>query len=135
MNRSREFAEQLLQKARDDQHVLDRLADDPDAAVWTIGFHAQQAVEKALKAVLSASGMEYPRTHNLTLLLGLLKATQPPDAGELHRLTPYGVLLRYDTPTTDESEALFDRAWAAGCVRRTIDWADSVLRESKGKAL
>ena len=131
MNRSREFAEQLLQKARDDQHVLERLANDPDAAAWTVGFHAQQAVEKAIKAVLSASGVEYPRTHNLTLLMGLLKGSQPPDAKELPRLTPYGVLMRYDTPTTDERDVTLDCAWASGCVRRTIDWAEAMLGENK----
>jgi len=32
MNRSREFAEHLLRKARDDQHVLELLVSDPEAA-------------------------------------------------------------------------------------------------------
>jgi HEPN domain-containing protein len=132
MNRSREFAEHLLRKARDDRHVLERLVNDPDAATWTLGFHAQQAVEKAIKAVLSASGTEYPRTHNLLLLMGLLKRNPPPDAKELPRLTPYGVLMRYDTPTTDERDVALDRAWASGCVRRTIEWAESVLGQTQG---
>ena len=131
MNRSREFAEQLLQKARDDRHVLERLVNDPDAATWTVGFHAQQAVEKAIKAALSAAGTEYPRTHNLQLLTGLLKGSRPPDAKELSRLTPYGVLMRYDTPMSEESDAALDRAWASSCVRRTIEWAESLLRKNE----
>ena len=131
MNRSREFAGQLLQKARDDRHVLERLVNDPDAATWTLGFHAQQAVEKAIKAVLSASGTEYPRTHNLLLLMGLLKGSHPPDAKDLARLTPYGVLMRYDTLTTEERDVALDRAWASGCVRRTIEWAEAVLGEKQ----
>ena len=57
MNRSHELAGLLLQRARDDRHVLELLVDDPEAAEWTVGFHAQQAVEKAIKAVLSASGV------------------------------------------------------------------------------
>jgi HEPN domain-containing protein len=126
MNRSREFAEQLLQKARDDRHVLERLAGDAEAASWTVGFHAQQAVEKAIKAVLSASGVEYPRTHNLAILMGLLKGSRPPDAADLPRLTPYGVLMRYDAPSAEEGASL-DRAWASACIRRTLQWAQDAL--------
>ena len=35
-------------------------------------FHAQQAAEKALKAVLLSKGMEVPRTHNIRTLLDRL---------------------------------------------------------------
>jgi HEPN domain-containing protein len=39
-----------------------------------IGFHAQQACEKCLKAVLASVGVEFPRTHDLLRLLELLDA-------------------------------------------------------------
>lgn len=39
------------------------------------GFHAQQAVEKAFKAVLDIREIGYPKTHNLLMLLDLLKAS------------------------------------------------------------
>ena len=35
-------------------------------------FHAQQAVEKALKALMISQGLAVPRTHNLSVLLALL---------------------------------------------------------------
>ena len=35
-------------------------------------FHAQQAAEKSIKAVLLHQGIEFPFTHNLQLLLYLL---------------------------------------------------------------
>ncbi len=35
-------------------------------------FHAEQAAEKALKALLVAGGIDPPRTHDLELLAGLL---------------------------------------------------------------
>lgn len=35
-------------------------------------FHAQQAAEKAIKAVLIAQEIEFPRTHNLRVLLPAL---------------------------------------------------------------
>ncbi|MQM31684.1 MAG: hypothetical protein CRU78_14645 [Candidatus Accumulibacter phosphatis] len=37
----------------------------PDASLAATCFHAQQSVEKALKAVLTARGATFPRTHNL----------------------------------------------------------------------
>ena len=37
-------------------------------------FHAQQAAEKYLKAVLQENGADVPRTHNLIDLLGLCVA-------------------------------------------------------------
>ena len=36
--------------------MLRRLAQDPNSPTWGLGFHAQQAVEKALKAVLTQRG-------------------------------------------------------------------------------
>ena len=34
-----------------------------------VGYHAQQAVEKAIKAVLVLCGIDFPRTHDLDFLL------------------------------------------------------------------
>ena len=39
---------------------------------WACCFHAQQAAEKALKAVLVAQGVEPPSIHNLVALPWLL---------------------------------------------------------------
>ena len=52
MNRSLEHARLLLQKARDDAYLLAACLDDPKMPGWILGFHAQQAVEKTLKAVV-----------------------------------------------------------------------------------
>jgi len=53
--------------------MLSRTANAPDAPVAALGFHAQQAVEKFLKAVLSASSVHYPRTHDITVLLDIIE--------------------------------------------------------------
>ena len=42
----------LLHKARQDELVLERLLGDRDVDDDTLGFHAQQAAEKLLKALL-----------------------------------------------------------------------------------
>jgi len=71
-------------------------ADEPQADA--AGFHLQQAVEKALKAWLAGKGVDYPRTHDLSPLLGLLE-----DEGEriepfwdLLELNPFAVQFRYE---------------------------------------
>ena len=74
MNKSREISRALLEKARGDHYVLVQMFDDEQAPTWILGFHAQQAIEKSLKAVLSAQSIEYPRTHNLAMLLELLRS-------------------------------------------------------------
>lgn len=39
---------------------------------WAACFHAQQASEKSLKALLVAFGIDFPRSHALDRLLALL---------------------------------------------------------------
>jgi len=59
-----EYAEILLQKAEGDCTAVRVLLEREEIADDIVGFHAQQAVEKAMKAVLSLSGVDYPRTHD-----------------------------------------------------------------------
>jgi len=59
---------------------------DRNVADETIGFHAQQAVEKCLKAVLILHEIEFRKTHNLDELVDLLKEhtlPQPPNTDGL----------------------------------------------------
>jgi hypothetical protein len=109
--------------------MMAQITDKPDAPDWGIGFHAQQAVEKALKAVLSDRGLEYPRTHDLLLLMELLEKARvqgPPDASDLDSLSVYGAPLRYEDSDVDLGGRL-DRAWVQGCVTRTLEWACSTV--------
>ena len=57
-------------------------------------FHAQQAAEKALKSVLVANDIPFPKTHNLRTLLDLLPEdiTPPPEVQDAASLTDYAVL-------------------------------------------
>ena len=131
MNSRTEFALALLRKAEDDAYAASRLAADPAVSDWVIGFHAQQAVEKAIKAVLSHRGVEYPRTHNIAMLTELLRRSEnplPPQADQLVNLIPYGTALRYDVVDDDSGVAVpLDRTAAGGQVEATIAWASQVL--------
>ncbi|MDP1609719.1 MAG: HEPN domain-containing protein [Sulfuritalea sp.] len=125
MNSHIDYADALLGKARDDAYVVRCMSADASAPDWIIGFHAQQAVEKAIKSALTRHEVEFPRTHNLSMLIELLRRhgiAAPPDADDLARLTPFGVALRYDD-SAGEDDPTLERAWAMDVVQRTLDWA------------
>ena len=89
----------LLRKARQDELVLERLLSYRDVDDDTLGFHAQQAAEKLLKAALAVRGLDYPRTHSLGALVELLskaRVTLPEGLADIDRLTPFGTVFRYD---------------------------------------
>ena len=128
MNRSHDLARALLQKARDDAYVVQRGAADPAYPDWVIGFHAQQAVEKAIKSVLCHNSIEYPHSHNIGLLAALAGdhgLTPPPQAPDLSRLTVFGAVLRYETGLGEDSP--LDRAWAQARVQAVLTWAAASL--------
>ena len=136
MSPSHEAAMSLLEKARGDRQAYNALITDPMMPSWLLGFHAQQAVEKALKSVLTFATVEYPRTHNISMLIGLLKQcnmTLPPNAEELSQLTPFGAAFRYDASFSPDGSADIDRLWVSRCIDLTISWAESYISGNKEK--
>jgi HEPN domain-containing protein len=63
----------------------------------TVCFHAQQCIEKYLKALLVLEGKDFPRTHDLETLMRLIPIELRPDlsAEEQARLTEYATSARY----------------------------------------
>lgn len=89
----------LIRKAKQDELVLDRLLLDSDVDDDTLGFHAQQAVEKLLKAAMAMRGLDYPRTHDLGALIDILAKggmPLPEELADIDLLTPFGTIFRYD---------------------------------------
>ena len=117
----------LSRKAAGDEDVVRRLIDIPEVMDETLGFHAQQAVEKLIKAVLVRNGVAYDRTHNIAYLLTLLDGAgvDPPGVSreDLIALSPWAVQFRYD----DEAHAVLDRPAARRAVEKTRAWADAQL--------
>lgn len=131
MNSQLDHAKGLLSKARDDFFVVHRLAGEADTPGWVLGFHAEQAVEKALKAVLSSADLAYPRTHNLVMLVELLRKAQlslPAAADDFGQLVPYGVVLRYEEIPDDEPPVC-DPSWFVEVVEQTLSWAAACLEK------
>ena len=89
---------QWLQKATVDFIVVERLIGDVDPILQPIAFHAQQAVEKYIKAYLVYKQIEFPKTHDIKELINLLATVNHALSQELSDcdvLTVYGVEIRY----------------------------------------
>jgi HEPN domain-containing protein len=61
-----------LRHARSDLELAGINRPDEVFLFEELRFHAQQAAEKALKAVLIAKGISPPKTHNIRMLLDIL---------------------------------------------------------------
>jgi HEPN domain-containing protein len=61
----------LLALAREDLASAEALHRSELVSDSPVGFHAQQAVEKALKAAMASRGLEFPFTHDLGVLMAL----------------------------------------------------------------
>ena len=93
----------LLAAAERDLRALKGMSDTEVFDDETVGFHAQQAAEKMLKAWLALAGDSFPLTHDLDYLIRRLER-QEPEAGRFERLVeynPYAVQLRYETSDAD----------------------------------
>lgn len=85
----------LLIKAAEDEKVLDA----PGVSDSILGFHAQQAAEKLMKALLSRLNVPYERIHDLgrlNALLALAGEILPPTPLALSELNDCAVVYRYD---------------------------------------
>ncbi len=79
---------------------MEAVHDNKDLDDEAYGFFAQQAVEKALKAILTVQGTAFSYTHDLVRLFDLLPQGDPRMAleSDLASLFPYAVEFRYDMP-------------------------------------
>jgi HEPN domain-containing protein len=71
---------------------------EPDIYLEDLCFDAQQAAEKAIKAVFIRRGAAFPFVHDLAHLLTLLHQSGlkiPKYVQQANRLTPYAVVARY----------------------------------------
>ena len=122
-----DLARQFLVVADNDIKVFQKLADDDDIADASIGFHAQQAVEKCLKAVLALHSIKFRKKHDLGELLDLYeqhKLPLPPMTDVLDELNPYAVTLRYDL--LDDIETL-NRERTKKIVTAVRQWAEEQI--------
>jgi HEPN domain-containing protein len=114
-----DLARELLGLAKDDEAAARAMLENDSVTDAIVGFHCQQAVEKSLKAVLAASGSEFPFSHDLSGLSELCEAGGTPVPAELEhvdRLTPYGARFRYGGPDPSTVDRRSAQRWAAVAV-------------------
>ncbi len=108
-----ELASQWMEKARHDLFTARRVLDAEDGPTDTPCFHAQQAVEKTLKAILTAAGIRYGRVHDLMPLLEE-SANLIPDLEQFRevcaQLSEYAVQVRYPSESADPDRTDADNA-------------------------
>jgi HEPN domain-containing protein len=119
-------AAKLLALAREDLEVA-RMIRREDLSRVALGFHAQQAAEKALKAVLASTSVKFPFSHDLTALAKLCRESghDPPTQLDDHaeELTPYAAATRYGTVQASSTDPGEEIAWAAA----TVDWPEAQI--------
>ncbi|MBS1889497.1 MAG: HEPN domain-containing protein [Actinobacteria bacterium] len=94
-----DLAALYAKKASNDATAAREFADNSDISDEIIGFHAQQAVEKWLKAVMASLGLSQQRTHDIDQLCRLLEehgVDLPAPRPHLAELTDFAVPLRYE---------------------------------------
>jgi HEPN domain-containing protein len=101
----------------------------PGVYLEDLCFDAQQAAEKAVKALLIHRGVEFPFVHDLARLLTLLEESGldvPQDVRAAETLTPYAAITCYPTlfePVTDRQYRE-----AVELAQGVIEWARSHLQ-------
>jgi HEPN domain-containing protein len=100
----KDHAKQLLEMANKDHSALAHMLDTENFSHEVFGFHAQQTIEKALKAWIASRGLTYPKSHDVGALVKILR-----DAGEdlnrfpdLEDYTVFAVQYRYEAYEDDD---------------------------------
>lgn len=109
-----------LSHARSDL-ALAKVSAVGDVLLASLCYHAQQAVEKSIKAVLVSLSLGFPKTHSIERLIDILPDSilRPPELIESARLTAYATTFRYpgvEEPVTEEE------------YNEALDLAEAVLR-------
>ena len=97
----------------------------PGVYLEDLCFDAQQAAEKAIKAVMIRRKMEFPYVHDLDRLLSLLEEdgeVVPVAVRQANELTRYAVVTRYPTTVRPVSEPEYGQAVAIA--EAVVTWAE-----------
>ena len=92
-------------------------------------FNAQQAAEKALKAICLAQGIDIPRTHSLVHLMDILEALGmeiPSNVRDADILTQYAVQSRY--PSIMEEITRSEYRDALKLAANVVFWAETIIK-------
>lgn len=113
-----------MEHAKSDLAACRVLMAEEDMRDDVVGFHAQQAVEKALKVALVLADVDFPRSHDLRELADIADENGiqvPLSIHEARWLTPWAAQLRYEMLEPLDRDAAFATATDA------IAWAATLM--------
>ena len=125
-----EIAGALLRKAEMDYGAMVAMRGQAAKLAPVIGFHAQQAVEKAVKAVMVIKGLRLKRTHDVAALWNELNRAgieTPTLRTAPEVLTRFAVEGRYVELLGEPDVKSVDDALFLD-VERVLTWAKAVIR-------
>jgi HEPN domain-containing protein len=126
-----EYAPQLLSIAKGDLQSANVLARSKEGRRENIAFHAQQVIEKAIKAVLCHKKIPIPLLHGIggVFVAKLPSDNLPPEGYLLNELNEYATVRRYEEGmveiTAEDIKSILNKAKAV------LDWADHHLVGAK----
>jgi HEPN domain-containing protein len=122
----------MIKMAKKDLAALEGMLDDRvHFSDEIFGFHAEQSAEKALKAWISATGAEYPFTHDISLLMNTLikSGVSMSEWADLLELESFGVQFRYEE--IEMSDEPVDRIAVLKRVKQLISIVEESLASNK----
>lgn len=123
-----EVAEGLGRLAQIELDTAENLAPNPEMDDRPVGFHAQQAVEKAIKAALTLKGVDFPKTHDLEYLIELAGRHSIAIESEVKSaswLTPWAAEFRYD----DAPIETLDRKRTTAVAKAAVAWCQELIAD------
>ena len=126
-----EVSRTLARKAKGDATAAREFAGNPEITDEIIGFHAQQAIEKWLKAIIAGRGESFEHTHDLRRLVRVAAhdlGNAPFDVNAVIALTQYSAPLRYEDLLDAEP---LDREATISLVDDVRKWAEDTTKDAE----
>ena len=120
--------EDWLRHARSDL-ALAQQRQVPEVLLAALCFHAQQTVEKSLKAVLVQRGVTFPYTHDLARIITLVQSARLPWPEALEAaatLTVYAAGSRYPGSGGEITDEEYSQAITLA--KGVLDWVENTVR-------
>jgi HEPN domain-containing protein len=107
-------------------------AELPEVYLEDLCFDAQQAAEKAIKAVLISQNKRFPHVHDLAQLLSLAEESGlgvPEEIKKTVGLTRYAVVARY--PAISEPVTADEHREALELASNILAWAEAMIKKEE----
>ncbi|MBN1773707.1 MAG: HEPN domain-containing protein [Deltaproteobacteria bacterium] len=129
------LARAWLEKAQGDVEAARAAMDNLRVPAWVIGFHLQQAIEKAWKGRLVLVGVRPPAVHDLRALLQAREpaADPPPEVVPVVEvLQPFAVEERYPLLSPREADRAELQSVLPNVEREVDELRDAIRDRSEG---